>query len=113
MIDPIQILIIAVITILVILLVIIGIEAYKVLKQTKKTLDRVNNVLDDVETITSSVSVPLSKFSEIAQGFQQGVNIFHFVTKLIDRKKENGTSVYCTLRIHPDARFVKGTAAGP
>lgn len=87
MIDPIQILIIVVITILVILLIIIGIEAYKILRQTKKTLDRVNNVLDDVETITSSVAVPVSKISEIAQGFQQGVNIFHFLTKIIDRKK--------------------------
>jgi uncharacterized protein YoxC len=92
MLDPIQILIVSVIVILTILLIIIGIEAFKVIKQTQKTLVRLNNVLDDVQTITSSVSVPISKISEMASGLQQGINVVHFITKLIEKRTEKTQS---------------------
>ncbi len=89
MIDPLQILFIVVITVLTVLLIIIGIEVYRTLQEAKKTLKRMNHVLDDVETITSSVALPVEKLSGIIEGFHQGASIIHFLTNIIERKKHN------------------------
>ena len=88
MLDPIQIVFAVVIFVLTILLVVIGIEVFRILQEAKHTLKRVNNVLDDVEVISSSISGPIQKVSGIVQGFQQGAAVMHFVQRLI----ENHTS---------------------
>ena len=92
MLDPIQILFIVVVTTLTILLVIIGIEVFRILREAKKTVERVNNVLTDVETITSSVATPVQKLSGVFQGMQQGTQFFQFITGLINSRKKDPQS---------------------
>lgn len=74
------------------MLIVIGIEAFKVLRHSKKTLEKVDDILDDVDTITSSIRAPISKISELSSSFQQGINVINFITRLIDRKKNNTES---------------------
>ncbi len=86
MIDPIQILFAVVITTLTILLVVIGIEIYRILQDAKKTLVRVNDVLDNVETITESIAGPVEKMSGLVEGFHQGMGVVNLVTKIIEAR---------------------------
>jgi uncharacterized protein YoxC len=89
MLDPIQILFIVVVTTLTVLLVIIGIEVFRILRQAKKTVERINLVLDDVETITSSVAGPVEKISGLMQSMQQGAQFVRFITGLIDSRHKD------------------------
>jgi hypothetical protein len=89
MLDPIQILFIVVVTTLTVLLVIIGIEVFRILRQAKKTVERINLVLDDVETITSSVAGPDEKISGLMQSMQQGAQFVRFITGLIDSRHKD------------------------
>lgn len=86
MVDPIQIFFVVIVTTLTVLLVIIGVEVFKILRQTQTTLKRVNGVLDDVETITSSVSGPVEKLSGLVQGLHQGANFVNFIQTLMEKK---------------------------
>jgi hypothetical protein len=88
MVDPIQILIAVVVTTLTVLLIVIGIELFTILKEFKKTLGRVNQILDDVETISNSISTPVEKFSGLIMGLQQGAGILRFLEKIVDKKKK-------------------------
>lgn len=86
MIDPIQVLFIVVVTTLTILLVIIGVEVFRILQDAKKTIKRVNVILDDVETITTSVAGPIEKMSGFIQGVQQGSQFFNFVAGILESR---------------------------
>lgn len=84
--DPIQILFIVVISILTLLLVVLGIEVFRILRQASKTLDRVNNVLDDVEVITSSVATPVEKLSGFVEGIQHGVGLINTIARFVENR---------------------------
>ena len=84
--DPIQILLAVVVTALTIMLIIVGIELLRVLKEARKTMERTNRILDDVETISSSVSGPVSKFSNLIQGMQQGASVINTITRILDKR---------------------------
>lgn len=86
MIDIIQILITVVITVLTILLTIIGVEIFRILQEAKKTVKRVNNVLTDVERITSSVAAPIETATHVFSGLQQGIGVANFIVKLVETK---------------------------
>ena len=62
-----------------------GIWLVLIFKELKLTIMKTNRILDDAESITSSVARPVSSFSEFLMGFKNG---FSFFNKLFD-KKEN------------------------
>ncbi len=68
MIDTVQAVLLFVIVLLTILLVVIGVQVYFVLRDLRKTLSKANNVLDNTEEITGSVSEPMSAVSSILFG---------------------------------------------
>jgi len=87
--DPMQILIIVLVTVLTVLLTIVGIQAIFILKELKKTLTRVNNIMDDVETVSHSVAAPVERFSGLLMGLQQGAGVLRFLNKIMEKHKEN------------------------
>ncbi len=63
MIDPVQAVLLFVILLLAILFVILGIQVFLILRELRVTLQKTNKILDDVDSLTTSVSEPLSFIS--------------------------------------------------
>ena len=64
MIDPVQAVLLFVIVLLTVLLMILGVQVFFILKNFRKTVDHLNNVLQNTESITESVSQPASLVSD-------------------------------------------------
>ena len=64
MIDPVQAVLLVVIVLLTVLLMILGVQVFFILKNFRKTVDHLNNVLENTESITESVSQPASMVSD-------------------------------------------------
>ena len=60
-----------------------GIWLIKIFKELKITLTKTNKILDDTQSITSSVAKPINSFSEFVMGFKNG---FSFFNNLFDKK---------------------------
>ncbi|NMB56643.1 hypothetical protein GYA19_01745 [Candidatus Beckwithbacteria bacterium] len=88
MIDPMQVLFIVVVTVLIVFLALVGFQLFVFLKELRQTLKKVNNILEDVDVITSSVSTPVEKLAGLLESLQHGVGIFNFISRLIDKKIE-------------------------
>lgn len=65
MLDPVQIVLLCVIVLLTILLVVLGIQVFFILKELRKAVFRATKILENTETITESVSEPMSFLSTI------------------------------------------------
>lgn len=78
---PAQILLILVISVLSTLLVLCGIQTYYILKEFRETVKKVNKVLDDAGTVSSSVAKPVAGLSGFLTGLKSGANIVKFFTK--------------------------------
>lgn len=63
MIDAVQIVLLSVIIILAVLFVVLGIQVFLILRELKNTVVKTNKILDDVDTLTESVSEPVSFIS--------------------------------------------------
>ena len=67
-----------------------GIWLILIFKELRVTVHKTNQILDDTQTITSSVAKPISSISEFVMGFKNG---FSFFNNLFDKKgkkeKEN------------------------
>ena len=57
----------------------------KIFKELKTTLIKTNKILDDTQSITSSVAKPISSMSEFVMGFKNG---FSFFNNLFDKKNQ-------------------------
>jgi len=64
-------------------IVVSGIWLIKIFKELKITLVKTNKILDDTQSITSSVAKPISSISEFVIGFKNG---FSFFNNLFDKK---------------------------
>ncbi|MBI2611823.1 hypothetical protein HYW54_03705 [Candidatus Gottesmanbacteria bacterium] len=85
MIDPIQILIIVVVSSLTILLIVIGIQIVFILQEIRKSFQKINKMLDDMTTVSSSFSKSVTNLS----GFTSGLSGFlHFFRLLIHKKED-------------------------
>lgn len=80
MIDPVQAVLLFVIILLTILLIALGIQVFFILRDFRRTLFHINEVLEDTETITRSVSEPVSKASEAIQGSSALVALLRLLT---------------------------------
>lgn len=62
-----------------------GVWLIKIFKELKTTLIKTNKILDDTQSITSSVAKPISSMSEFVMGFKNG---FSFFNNLFDKKNQ-------------------------
>ncbi|MFA5749907.1 MAG: hypothetical protein WC895_01655 [Candidatus Shapirobacteria bacterium] len=60
-----------------------GVWLILIFKELKITINKTNKILDDTQSITSSVAKPISSISEFVMGFKNG---FSFFNKLFDKK---------------------------
>jgi len=60
-----------------------GVWLILIFKELKSTIKKTNKILDDTESITSSVARPISSFSEFIMGFKNG---FSFSTNYLTKK---------------------------
>jgi len=65
MIDPVQVVLLVVIVLLSLLLLVLGVQVFFILKELRNTLTRATKVLENTESITESVSEPMSFISNI------------------------------------------------
>ncbi len=91
--DLAQITLFIVIIVLAILLLALGVQVFFILKEFRKTVSKANQVLDNTNVITESVSNPISSLSGIAAGIKTGASFINIFKKIItsdkdDRKKK-------------------------
>lgn len=63
-----------------------GIWLIKIFKELKITLTKTNKILDDTQSITSSVAKPINSISEFVMGFKNGFSLFN---NLFDKKNKD------------------------
>lgn len=68
MVDVIQIILLSVIVLLALILIILGIQVFFILKDFRQTVKKINKVLDNIDSISESVSRPVSSFSDFFGG---------------------------------------------
>ena len=85
MIDPVQVILLLVISLLTILLLVLGVQVFFILKELRRTIRRTNRILENTETITESVSEPISFLSEIVLN----TGILSVISKVL-RKTRDG-----------------------
>lgn len=83
MIDSVQATLLLVIVVLTVLLIVLGVQVFFVLKDLRTTITKANKILDDTETITESVSEPISFLSALLLGSRS----FQAIAKLLKMKK--------------------------
>jgi hypothetical protein len=62
-----------------------GIWLILIFKELRTTIHKTNQILDDTQSITSSIAKPVSSISEFIMGFKNG---FGFFNKLFDKKNQ-------------------------
>lgn len=85
--DALQALLIAVVIVLTVMLVVIGFQVFIILRELRKTIHKANRVLDNTESITESVSAPVSSLSAMVMGLKGGSTIASFLKKLKERRE--------------------------
>jgi len=65
MIDTVQLILLVVIILLTLILVVLGVQVFFILQEVRKTLRKTNSILDNAESITSSLSQPISGLSSL------------------------------------------------
>ncbi len=88
--DSAQIILVIVIIALALLLLALGIQVFFILREFRKTVSKANKVLDNTNTITQSVSSPISSLSSIATGIKTGVTFINLFKKIIAKEKDSG-----------------------
>jgi hypothetical protein len=85
--DTVQALLVAVVIVLTVLLVVIGLQVFYILRELRRTITKANKVLDNTESITESVSAPVSSFSNLLIGLQSGKTVVSLLKKIKEKKK--------------------------
>lgn len=88
MIDVTQFILISVVVSLTVVLIIIGIQTISILKEFKISISKMNKILDDANTISSSVAKPISAASGFLLGLRGGRVINSAIKILRKHKKE-------------------------
>lgn len=79
--DPAQTALFLVIIVLTILLLVLGIQVFFILRELRKTVTKANRVLDKTNSITESVSAPISSLSNILVGLKTGASFINLLRK--------------------------------
>lgn len=65
MIDTVQLILLFVIILLTLILVVLGVQVFFILQEVKKTVKKTNMILESAETLTNSLSQPLTGLSTL------------------------------------------------
>ena len=84
MVDPVQAILLIVIVLLTILLLVLGIQIFFILQELRRTLSRATRVLENTESITESVSEPMSFLS----GLLLSAKSLKTISKILRRAKD-------------------------
>ncbi len=89
-IDPVQLVLLLIIVVLTVLLVVLGIQVFFILRELRKTINKTNKVLDNADSITENIEIPLSALSSLAGGLKAGsiIAIVKFVKSLLGRDEK-------------------------
>lgn len=90
MLDPVQATLLVVIILLTILLLVLGIQIYFILKGLRTTVARTNRILEDTETITESVSEPMSFLSSLLFSSKSLSTVSKILRRVKDVQSEDG-----------------------
>ena len=90
MIDPVQLVLLIVILVLTVLLVVLGIQIFFILKELRQTITKTNKVLDNADSITENIEVPLSALSSLALGVKASslITIAKFVRSFLGKNED-------------------------
>lgn len=86
MVDPVQAVLLMVIILLTILLLVLGIQVFFVLRELRKTVSSATKVLENTQSITESVSEPMSFLS----GLILSTKSLSAISKILKRRDRNG-----------------------
>ncbi len=81
MLNPTQILLIAVVSVLTVILAIIGMQIFYILREGRRSIEKVNKMLDDVGSITSSVAKPIINLSSSISSFSGITGLLSWIFK--------------------------------
>lgn len=87
-IDSVQLVLLIVIIILAVIFVVLGIQVFFILKELKNTLAKTNKILDEVESLTESISEPVSFISGLLFSSKTFASIINFIRKGRGKKSE-------------------------
>ena len=85
MIDPVQVVLLVVVVLLTLLLLGLGVQVFFILKELRQTLFRANKVLENTESITESVSEPMTFISNLLLSAKS----FSTISSLLKRVRDN------------------------
>jgi hypothetical protein len=90
MVDPVQMVLLLVILVLTIMLVVLGIQVFYILRELRDTVHKTNKVLDNANSITENIDVPLSALSSLTLGVKASslLTVAKFVKTLLGKSKE-------------------------
>lgn len=88
--DIAQIALIIVIVFLATLLLVLGVQVFFILREFRKTVSKANKVLDNTDTITQSVSAPISALSSLAAGIKTGTSFLNIFKRFISKDEDSG-----------------------
>ncbi len=88
MIDTVQAVLLFVIVLLTILFVVLGIQVFYILRDLRQTIRRTNNILENVENVSTNVTNQLESFSNIFGG-ASAVGSIASIISLFRRRKES------------------------
>lgn len=89
MIDPVQAVLLFVIVLLAVLFVVLGIQVFLILKELRMTVIKTNKILDDVDTLTESISEPVSFISGLLFSSKTFAIIAKFLSGARKPRNEN------------------------
>lgn len=90
MIDPVQMVLLIVILVLTILLVVLGVQVFLILKDLRQTISKTNKVLENADSITENIDIPLSALSSLAIGVKASslITVAKFIRNLLGKGKD-------------------------
>ena len=88
MLNPTQILLIAVVSVLTVILAIIGIQIFYILREGRRSIEKVNKMLDDVGSITSSVAKPIINLSSSISSFSGITGLLSWIFKKKNKEEK-------------------------
>lgn len=88
MVDSTQLLIIIVVVVLTILLSVIGVQVFFILREVQRSIQKANKMLDDVGTISESITKPIVSLSNSITGVSGIAGLLGWLTSRKKKKKE-------------------------
>lgn len=74
------------------LVVVLGIQVYYILRDFRTTVGKTNKILDDVSSISGSMSSTVDHFSSFGSGFKMISSLFSLVSLFKKKMKDDRTS---------------------